>query len=820
MKSLIARRAGRLSLLVLVPLLSVATASARSGNYLVVTAQEYAGSTPLTQLIDHRTSQGFNVQTHVVTPGTSNTDIRAYIRSLWGMPDAPEYVLIVGDTSGFTAGSDTIPHWTGGGPKSAATDLPYACMDAGDDWFPELAVGRFSVRDVATLQVVVDKTIQVESGSYPDPDFTNRVALLATGDDSSGAEEIHDWVADNVLAPNNVSINKIYADLGGGTQDVFEALNTGTLIMCYMGHSGSSGWWDPSFSQTNIAALQNEGLYGLVFGFSCSTNHFEYENEVFGETWIREPNKGAAAYISASTFIYWTQSPWHESQNLEKFFFQSMYDQGIWEVGPAWRNALYMLKDEYGATDVIRDHFEMFPLLGDPALRLPGSCSDEGTVLLGGTAYMCEDTVSIEVADCGLNLDNQAIDTVDIVVASGSEPAGETVTLTETAPFSAKFEGTLLLSTIDSAGVLLVTHGDTVEASYLDEDNGSGQQVIVTDTALVDCVAPQLLSVDAVATGPESAEVAIELDEPATATVRYGLSCGSLTDTVVNPNYSSAQVLQLTNLTPLTDYYFELEITDVAGNSLVDDNGGTCYDVRTLAGPAPVLSFPLDLDPLWSMSGQWEFGTPLGGGGTQHGNPDPTAGATGTNVLGVNLAGDYSTSPGGPYYVTSSPVDLTGISSVSLRFSRWLNSDYPPYVANSVEASNNGTDWTVVWEGSGEMTDNAWSEQELDISAIADDQPAVQVRWGYQVGTAAWAYSGWNIDDIEFWGSLQTGDMNCDGSVNFDDISPFVIALSGEQAYYQVWPGCRWENADCDYDGDVDFDDISAFIACIQSGGC
>ncbi len=57
-----------------------------------------------------------------------------------------------------------------------------------------------------------------------------------------------------------------------------------------------------------------------------------------------------------------------------------------------------------------------------------------------------------------------------------------------------------------------------------------------------------------------------------------------------------------------------------------------------------------------------------------------------------------------------------------------------------------------------------------------------------------------------------TGDMDCNGVVDFDDISPFVLALSGEGNYQTEYPDCNWYNADCDGNGVVDFDDIDAFI--------
>ncbi len=62
---------------------------------------------------------------------------------------------------------------------------------------------------------------------------------------------------------------------------------------------------------------------------------------------------------------------------------------------------------------------------------------------------------------------------------------------------------------------------------------------------------------------------------------------------------------------------------------------------------------------------------------------------------------------------------------------------------------------------------------------------------------------------------FRPGDTNCDGVVNFDDIDPFVLALSGQAAYDAQYPDCDWLTADCNGDGFVDFDDIAVFVGLI-----
>ena len=169
--------------------------------------------------------------------------------------------------------------------------------------------------------------------------------------------------------------------------------------------------------------------------------------------------------------------------------------------------------------------------------------------------------------------------------------------------------------------------------------------------------------------------------------------------------------------------------------------------------PGSIYWFSMDSDPGWTVQGQWEYGVPMGMGGISYGNPDPATGATGQNVYGVNLYGDYSTDPGGPYYLIAGPLDCSGFENMQLQFQRWLNSDYQNYVFATVEISNDGNVWSMVWENGGmTVADSSWNLQTFDISALADDQPSVYVRWGYQVNGGAWPYSGWNIDDVALIG--------------------------------------------------------------------
>ena len=241
--------------------------------------------------------------------------------------------------------------------------------------------------------------------------------------------------------------------------------------------------------------------------------------------------------------------------------------------------------------------------------------------------------------------------------------------------------------------------------------------------------------------------------------------------------------------------------------------GDTQRAVQLQVGvPSLVYSWDLSTNPGWTTQGSWAYGTPTGGGG-EHGNNDPTGGYTGSSVYGYNLNGDYTNNMS-EQHLTTTAIDCSDLADTSVRFRRWLGVEQPSYDHAYVRVSNNGTTWTTVWENSAEIADSAWSLQEYDISAVADGQATVYVRWTQGTTDGSWLYCGWNIDDVEIWG-LDTGtgvvipgDMDGDGDVDLADLADFLAVYgtcSGDPGYNPV--------ADLDDSGCVNLADLSALLS-------
>ncbi|MBN1511047.1 MAG: hypothetical protein JXB13_03455 [Phycisphaerae bacterium] len=234
---------------------------------------------------------------------------------------------------------------------------------------------------------------------------------------------------------------------------------------------------------------------------------------------------------------------------------------------------------------------------------------------------------------------------------------------------------------------------------------------------------------------------------------------------------------------------------DIAQGTSEDCNDNRIPDECELAGGVvTVASFLLDADPGWTTEGLWAFGQPTGqgGGGAGGGRPDPTGGYTGSFVYGYNLNGNYEENLP-ERHLTSTAIDCTGVTDVTLSFWRYLGVEAPDFDRASVYVSHNGTSWSRVWQNADEVSDSTWVPQEIDISSVADNQPTVYLRWTMGPTDESVVFCGWNLDDIIVRGNASGGgDANGNG-----------ILDECEQ------PG------DCDFDGDVDEADYVGLSDCL-----
>ena len=155
----------------------------------------------------------------------------------------------------------------------------------------------------------------------------------------------------------------------------------------------------------------------------------------------------------------------------------------------------------------------------------------------------------------------------------------------------------------------------------------------------------------------------------------------------------------------------------------------------------------------------WTHGTTTGTDDWQHGPGNGKSGGTGANAWidptngrlsarcwGTDLGAGNSN---GAYtnncdiWLRSPNVNCTGASGVKLRFKRWISVQGSG--SDQARVRINGTQ---VWINPAlNLLESGWSAQEIDVSALADNNPAVQVEFNLQTNGST-TFGGWNVDDV------------------------------------------------------------------------
>lgn len=209
---------------------------------------------------------------------------------------------------------------------------------------------------------------------------------------------------------------------------------------------------------------------------------------------------------------------------------------------------------------------------------IPELVISAGIIRFQQSAYSCSGTISLELKDTDLS--GAGATSVAITSSAGDS---ESVLLTETLLNSGTFQGSIpALSGPASvgSGSLEVSHGQSLFATYLDANNGTGSPAVDSDTSTVDCQGPAIFNVGTPVIGGSYAGVAFDTDEPATSVVRSGLSCLNLTRMSMG-TATTSHLVSVNGLNPSTMYYFTVEATDLAGNSTTSDNAGNCFTFTT-----------------------------------------------------------------------------------------------------------------------------------------------------------------------------------------------------------------------------------------------
>ncbi len=271
-------------------------------HMIVITPENYISA--LQPWINWKIQKGFDV--NVVTTaqaGGNYNAIQSYVQNLYNtgvsQGATPTFVILVGDTG-------QVPGKTSGNATQKVTDLYYGSID--NDYFPDMFYSRMSAENTNQVTAIVNKILQYEQYTMPDPSYLSNVTLIAGWDSY--------WNPRIGQPTINYATTYYYNTAHGFTTvnahlnqsqypGCYNALSTGVGFVNYTAHGEETSWSDPYFSVSNVNALTNTNKYFLAMGNCCLTGNFGYSQPCFGEAMLRGENKAAYSYIGSCPVTYW-----------------------------------------------------------------------------------------------------------------------------------------------------------------------------------------------------------------------------------------------------------------------------------------------------------------------------------------------------------------------------------------------------------------------------------------------------------------------------------------------------------------------------------
>ena len=292
-------------------------------------------------------------------------DLLARAKATWQR--APRFVLLLGDATSDPrnylgdAMLDFVP------TKMVPLEV---LKSASDDWFvdfndtgyPQIAIGRIPVQTAAEAATVVGKLVQYDStaagaGWTKSGTFisdTNDPTLRVAFTDETHTMEQH---VPTALGQDEILVGSM--DLAAARSAILSALDTGSLLVTYVGHGGDTSWSTSNlFTAADAAALSNGAQLPVLSTLNCLNGLFEDPStDSLAEALLKAPAGGAVAVLASSSLT---------DAEPQLLLGTRFYDALFASTGVSLGEALMTAK----TSDVKESVRQSFLLFGDPSMKL------------------------------------------------------------------------------------------------------------------------------------------------------------------------------------------------------------------------------------------------------------------------------------------------------------------------------------------------------------------------------------------------------------------------------------------------------------------
>lgn len=346
-------------------------------EFLVITPAEFLSVAE--SLVTHRRGKRITARTVVLediydqfSNGIRNPNaikaFLAYAYNNWSVP--PKYVVLAGsgtfDYKDYLGNGDCIiPVMLIDMPLSLySSDVWYGDVD-GDDYLPEIMIGRLPAMTEAGLQKMVDRIIAYENA--PMEAWQEKVVLLADNPDSDG-----DFYASSdrleKIVPLHFMRDNIHVTVGTETNarnSLIADINDGALMVNYFGHSAMGTLThDDVLTSADMPLLTNSTRLTILTSMSCDMGRFEnpFADSLSEELMLCETGGTIAVWAPSG------QAYNRSSELLCQGFYTAVFWHGKRIIGDAIKESMIV----YNQSNMGKHLMLLYNLLGDPAMLIRG----------------------------------------------------------------------------------------------------------------------------------------------------------------------------------------------------------------------------------------------------------------------------------------------------------------------------------------------------------------------------------------------------------------------------------------------------------------
>ncbi len=358
-------------------------AEIKRGSYLIIAHDSFlAGIADFALWKQQRGIETEIVALSVIGANPTNQDIKDHIQDYYETADpAPDYVMLVGDTWGAWGFFPSWYTYSSTGPSNNVTDHPYEELE-GDDYFPDVLLGRMSIDTLTEAIVASLKVLSYERDCDAGNDDWYERGLMVAGNFGgvhiTSPRQTTLRVREIMLGHGYAQVDTIYYPPVTAPAPIQDVIDAGVGFVNYRGWGAAHGWHYPEFYVDDVNALSNGKMLPVMTSVVCGTGNFDSWgfDPAFCEAWIRSGSpgnlRGGPAVISPSDFD--THTKWNNA--LDIGIYDGIFKEDLMQVGQAsLRGKIEVLRNfpRYAHPDSLFGvgfYFDIYNIIGDPELHM------------------------------------------------------------------------------------------------------------------------------------------------------------------------------------------------------------------------------------------------------------------------------------------------------------------------------------------------------------------------------------------------------------------------------------------------------------------